>query len=188
MTDPQTKPEILRELRALHERSTRYWDAFSTSDFLAPIGDAWSPADNVRHLGKSVRAVVRGLRMPKPFLFLLFGPSRRTSRGYGALRDVYRGILAGGGKAGRFAPVPEDAPADPAAWRRELMARREAAAKALESAIEPWSEKALDRYRMPHPLLGKLTVREMLFFTLYHNLHHVWTVARRTGIAFAAEG
>jgi len=188
MTAPQTKPEILRELKSLHERSTRYWDAFSTADFLAPIGDAWSPADNVRHLGKSVRAVARGLRVPKLLLFLRFGPSRRASRGYEELRDVYRGLLAEGGKAGRFAPAPEGAPADAAAWRRELMGRREADARALERAVEPWSEKALDRYRMPHPLLGELTVREMLFFTLYHNLHHVENVARRTGIGFAAEG
>jgi len=188
MAPPQTKPEILRELKALHERSTRYWDAFSTADFLAPIGDTWSPADNVRHLGKSVRAVARGLRVPKLLLFLRFGPSRRVSRGYEELRDVYRGLLAEGGKAGRFAPVPEGAPMDPAAWRRELMARREADAQALESAVEPWSEKSLDRYRMPHPLLGKLTVREMLFFTLYHNLHHVQNVARRMGIGFAGEG
>src|SRR6185369_6710340 len=113
-------------------------------------------------------------------------PSPRASRDYGGLRDVYRGILAGGGKAGRFAPALEALPADPAAWRRALMGRRELAAEALERAIEPWSETALDRYRMPHPLLGKLTVREMLFFTLYHNLHHIQNVARRTGIAFAA--
>jgi DinB superfamily len=187
MTDPQTRPEILQALRALHERSTRYWDAFSDTDFLAPIGEAWSPADNVRHLVKSISAVARGLRAPKPLLFVLFGPSRRASRDYGGLRDVYRGILAGGAKAGRFAPAPQGPPADPAAWRRELMARQEAAAEALERAIGPWSEKALDRYRMPHPLLGKLSVREMLLFTLYHNLHHVQNVARRTGIVFAVE-
>jgi hypothetical protein len=39
---------------------------------------------------------------------------------------------------------------------------------------------------MPHPLLGKLTVREMLLFTLYHNLHHVQNVARRKGLVFEA--
>jgi hypothetical protein len=32
---------------------------------------------------------------------------------------------------------------------------------------------------LPHPLLGKLTVREMLFFTLYHQRHHVAVVERR---------
>ena len=28
--------------------------------------------------------------------------------------------------------------------------------------------------------MGKLTVREMLFFTLYHQLHHIGVVKRRT--------
>jgi hypothetical protein len=54
-------------------------------------------------------------------------------------------------------------------------------ANSLCEATVPWGEGSLDRCRLPHPLLGKLTVREMLFFTLYHNLHHVQNVARRKG-------
>jgi hypothetical protein len=42
-----------------------------------------------------------------------------------------------------------------------------------------WSERQLDRIRLPHPVLGKLSVREMLFFTLYHNQHHIEAVKRR---------
>jgi hypothetical protein len=42
-----------------------------------------------------------------------------------------------------------------------------------------WREADLDRYLLPHPLLGKLTLREMLHFTLYHNYHHVQSVATR---------
>jgi hypothetical protein len=187
MIEPRTKPEILRELRTLHERSTRFWEAFSTADFLEPIGEAWSPADNVRHLSKSIRPLAQGLRVPKPLIFLRFGLSLRGSRGYEEIREVYQGILAGGADAGRFAPKPEGPSVDPEAWRRELMERREATAKALEEAIELWGERALDRCRLPHPLLGKLTVREMLFFTLYHNLHHVRNVARRKGLGFEAE-
>ena len=50
----------------------------------------------------------------------------------------------------------------------------------LEGAAELLTSQAdLDRYRLPHPLLGKLTVREMLFFTVYHNYHHVRSVADR---------
>jgi hypothetical protein len=37
----------------------------------------------------------------------------------------------------------------------------------------------LERIRLPHPLLGRLTTREMLFFTLYHNQHHVEVAKRR---------
>ena len=42
----------------------------------------------------------------------------------------------------------------------------------LLSAVEKWDETELDQYMLPHPILGKLTVREMLFFTIYHNLRH----------------
>lgn len=30
----------------------------------------------------------------------------------------------------------------------------------------------LDKYILPHPLLGKLTIREMMYFTIYHVEHH----------------
>ena len=41
----------------------------------------------------------------------------------------------------------------------------------------PWEddnilEKDLDFYVLPHPLIGKLTLREMLFFCIYHVQHH----------------
>ncbi|MCB9182399.1 MAG: DinB family protein [Flavobacteriales bacterium] len=43
-----------------------------------------------------------------------------------------------------------------------------------------WSESDLERYLLPHPLLGKLTLREMLYFTLYHVQHHQALVQRDT--------
>jgi len=49
----------------------------------------------------------------------------------------------------------------------------------LSAAVRRWDEAALDRYQLPHPILGKLTVREMLYFTLYHLGHHAQIVAAR---------
>ena len=45
--------------------------------------------------------------------------------------------------------------------------------RGLTKAMEKWTESQLDAYRLPHPLLGRLTVREMMLFTLIHNQHHV---------------
>jgi len=39
--------------------------------------------------------------------------------------------------------------------------------------IKNYNEANLDKYIIPHPLLGKLTLREMLFFTIHHNEHHL---------------
>ena len=34
------------------------------------------------------------------------------------------------------------------------------------------SEEELDTIFIPHPLLGKITLRELYYFTIYHILHH----------------
>jgi hypothetical protein len=42
----------------------------------------------------------------------------------------------------------------------------------LARRIDRFSETQLDQLILPHPLLGKLTLREMLYFTIYHVQHH----------------
>ena len=42
----------------------------------------------------------------------------------------------------------------------------------LVTKLDELTENELDKYIFPHPLLGKLTLREMLYFTIYHVRHH----------------
>jgi hypothetical protein len=179
--EPRTRTEIVAALASLHEQSTQFWRSFDDLAFFAPLGDAWSPADNVRHLDRSIKPLTQVLRLPVPIVWLVFGPARAPSRGFIAVREAYRAELAKGLTAGRYAPPPAAAPDDPTETRRGLMMRRDLRARSLVAAISDWDERDLDRCRLPHPApgLGKLTVREMLFFTLYHNLHHVVNVAKR---------
>lgn len=179
MTDPDSAPEIAAALRRVREESAEYWKSFTTSEFLAPIGSAWSPAENVRHLTKSMRAVSQGLRMPRWVLWLAFRSSRGTSRGYTEIRETYRARLAKGASAGKFAPSPRAPSADADGERARVMAAHEAAVHELASLVLRWPERALNQRQLPHPLLGRLTVREMLLFTVYHNQHHVDVVRRR---------
>lgn len=179
---PVTGPGIRAALEELHAESVRYWSAMGTAVFLAPLGDAWSPAENVRHLTKSMRAVTQGLRVPRIVLLLRFGRPGHPSRSYETMRETYRARLAQGADAGRFGPGARPAGtvrADPEAERVQIMAYHATAVRGLLDAIQPWPERALDRRQLPHPLLGNLTVREMLLFTLYHNRHHVDGVRRR---------
>ena len=179
MPDPLTASDLSSDLeRVLHESAT-YWSSFATPDFFAPIGSAWSPADNVRHLTKSMRAVTRGLTMPRFLLRLLFGRAGTRSRSYDALVKDYRVVLENGGTAGSFAPNAQDSASFTEAERSRIMQVHATAIDTMRLAIARWDENALDRVRLPHPLLGKLTVREMLYFAVYHNQHHVEVVKRR---------
>ncbi len=53
--------------------------------------------------------------------------------------------------------------------------------KDLSKKIDKYSEVELDEYLLPHPLLGKLTVREMLFFTIHHVEQHQKITLRNLG-------
>jgi hypothetical protein len=178
MPTVQAGPEIASALRALHDESVRYWSSFDTPRFFAPIGGAWSPADNVRHLTRAMRAVNTGLNAPRWILWLRFGRGG-PSRSYAEMKDVYLARLARGASAGRFAPPPTRHSTD--ADRDRIMDFHANAVDTLTASISSWPEQALDARRLPHPLLGRLTVREMLFFTLYHNRHHLEGVQRRVG-------
>ncbi len=181
--EPSGRDEIVRELRALQENSRAFWSDFPTHEFFTPFGEAWSPADNVRHLLKSNRPVARALGMPKALIAVRFGLSLGASASYEGLRKRYYERLAAGQKAGRFGPAPLEPAEMNEAKRASLMVDLDAVFRNLASAASRWQEWQLDRLRLPHPALGKLTVREMLFFTLFHNLHHIENVARKAQAA-----
>ena len=172
------REEMLRKLDDVQAESAAYWRSFDTPAFFAKLGEGWSPAENVRHLVKSIRPVTKALGVPRLFLRLKFGKPRRASVGFEELRERYQGLLDAGGKAGRFAPSPREQ-GDLESWRKEILQQHAEANRALRAAIARWPEAAFDEYQLPHPLLGNLTVREMLYFTLYHQLHHINVVKRK---------
>jgi hypothetical protein len=180
-TDPYSRAELDAALAAAEQEVAAFFAALPGEALLRREGEAWSPAEHLRHLDRSVRAVTRGLEMPRWLLWLRFLPAGAPSRTFSGLRDAYRARLAAGGRAtAGFIPVREDVPAaEGDTYRVRLLERWAAANERLRAALARWPERSLDRIRMPHPLLGKITVREMMFFTLYHAHHHIAGVSRQ---------
>lgn len=184
-----TKAEIHAGLVRLQNEITTYLEGLAPDEFLAPQGEAWSPERHLRHLTKSVGAVAAGMRAPKILLRLKFGRPRKPSRSFEEVVEMYTAELASGARAtGRY--VPSDRPEEISAeeWCDGVFSRWQRASDALSGAIGRWSEAALERYQVPHPLLGAMTVREILFFTLYHNAHHARRIAERRALRKSASG
>jgi len=176
---PSTGPELREALGRLLAEGHAFLATLTTDEFFRTQGEHWSPADHVRHLRKSSTPVAAALRLPRLLLRVRFGTHDGASRSYDAIKTDYLARLAAGGQAGRFAPAPEPAAADPYTRRNEILTRWSAATLSLTNAARTWDEAALDRGQLPHPLLGPLTIREMLAFTVYHTEHHLRRVAER---------
>ena len=179
-------PTTRDEIRAAHREQQReignYVSGFSDDDFFAPQGEHWSPAGHLRHLAKSERAVTRGLGQPRLALLAL-GRSKSGSRGFDEVVEIYRAALAAGGEAGPYGPSDEVPDLSPEDWRDRIVDRWQGAGRALREALLGWREEHLDVYRLPHPLIGKLTLRELMLWNLYHNAHHARRIAERAGDA-----
>ena len=182
LPEPRTTDEIRQALRDLHDSSTEFWSSLPAEERFEPQGEAWSPVQHLEHLGSSNAPVAGALGTPKPLILLRFGPSLAASRDFAGVREFYQSALGNGLRArGPYVPKASEAPEDPEAHWQSVMDRRQRIADRLHARLEGWGETALDRLRLPHPALGKMTVREILYFTVYHNYHHVASVARRRG-------
>ena len=181
VSPPETSRQIVAEIGRLAAVVEAIAADFDTPRFFAPQfedGTArWSPAQQVRHLTRSTYPLARAFDMPRIALLLRFGPAMHARGSYLELVRRYEHLLESRPQAGRFAP-DADAHADDTR-RAEIMARFRDAISRLSGAVEPWSERSLDRYRLPHPLLGRLTLREMLWFTVFHTAHHGGQMERR---------
>ena len=58
----------------------------------------------------------------------------------------------------------------------ELVSQGKNSLDVLISYLQNWSEEELETYNCPHPVFGKITVREILYFTIYHVQHHNETI------------
>lgn len=168
------RSRITTELSLHHEAFLRSIRALHADRLDVQPSGKWSPAQHLEHIRMSVQPVAMALIVPRWFLRWRFGTPNRPPRTYEALVARYKEKLEAGGKApASFAPralrATEVGPTSDV-----LML----SVNTLCQRSQRWSEADLDHYLLPHPLLGKVTVREMLFFTIYHVQHHTALVER----------
>jgi len=128
---------------------------------------AWTAGQHTHHLTLSVKPLGMAFGLPGWVLRMLFGKPKAPSRTYEAVVAEYTLHLARGAKAAEAYIPPAAAPP-----RDVLLLHFEIQHQRLIAKLGKWSDPALDNHQLPHPILGKITMREMLYFTHYHILHH----------------
>lgn len=168
-----TKPDLINSLKVSNQRVIQWFTEIPAEQFFTRQGEAWSASDNVDHLIKSHKPITKALKLPRITLRAMFGKPEKASITYEELCQIYRDEIARGAQAsGRYLPNQEKPDSNAETKKRELLDQFSNASTELVSAAEKWDDKQLDDCLLPHPLLGKLTIREILFFTIYHNLRH----------------
>lgn len=160
--------ELIDNLKKNHTAFTDYINSLTAEEFMSSRNEKWSPGQQLDHIRISVKPVAQALAMPKLGLKTMFGKANRPSKSYDELVAKYKLKLQEGGVAtNRF--IPEDVTLG---QKEELIKSLTEIVSKLCKQLLDYSEKDLDELILPHPLLGKLTLREMMYFTMYHVTHH----------------
>jgi hypothetical protein len=172
-----TKEEIIKQLRLATEEFTNYTSQIDPASFFRQPKEKWSIAQNVDHLTKSTNTTRIAYGLPKFMVRLYAGKPNRLSRSYDELVNKYKMKLQQGGRAsGRFIPKV----ISPQTGKENLLSSFTASMNKLINTIEnKWPDPLLDQYIAPHPLLGKITLRELGYFTIYHTQHHLYIIKER---------
>lgn len=163
------RSQIIEELNAKYDGFARSIASLSEADFMFSLGgEKWTAGQQTDHLIRSLAPLNKALKLPAPVLKTMFGKADHASASYDEVVAGYRSKLAAGGSATPpFMPETIDF-----AQRNDLLNELRSQMEKLCKNVERFDDTKLDTLVLPHPLLGKLTLREMFCFTIYHGEHH----------------
>jgi hypothetical protein len=162
------KKEITRLLRENYKSFTRTILDLSDSEYQYTHNGKWNAGEQLEHLLLCTRPLVGVFGMDKAKIETLFGKSEGTKHSFEELAEIYRAKLSDGGQAPDKYVPGEALNGTKAEKCQEMLAL----VSSLCSRIEYLTDDDLDSLQIPHPLLGNLTLREMLYNMIYHVKHH----------------
>lgn len=159
---------IAELLESNHASFVKLVENMDEATFLNSSTGKWNAGQQLHHLYKSLRPLAIILCCPPFIIRLVWGTSNRPSRSFDGVVEKYKYKLSAGATATK-AFVPQLIPfSEKGTYARKVLATN-------DIIIKQWlrlANQQADKMVLPHPLLGKLTLREMMYFTIYHVAHH----------------
>ncbi|MDI9311726.1 MAG: DinB family protein [Limnohabitans sp.] len=162
------KQEILNQLYILHSEINDFIAINSQETLNKSRDNKWSQAEEIGHLINALQQTNKGLSLPKFFLKYKFGTCNRPERTYEELTQKYLDKLS-------TIQIPNNPfqIRNIATFKKEKISKNYLIQqKKFEKRINQFNEKQLSTLIIPHPLLGKITIREFVYFTHFHTKHH----------------
>lgn len=139
----------------------------------APEGK-WTVGQHTLHLLDSTKPLNFALSLPNFIIKWKFGTSNRAVRSYEDVIKRYEERLAQNRgnvyKGSQNMGIPE---VDKKAY---LLNRLQTEHRKLSYKTSHYSDKSLDHLILPHPLMGRMPLREIIMWSAHHVDHHLSSV------------
>lgn len=146
----------------LNQQEGNFWEK-------GPEGK-WTTGQHIQHLVDSIKKLNHALSFPSFMLKSKFGKSNRELRTYEQVVKKYQDKLVDNKeKAQKYNSALET----PSKKKfKSLVKTLNVQNKKLQYKTNKMSDNKLDSLILPHPLMGKMPLREIIMWTAYHTEHH----------------
>lgn len=161
-----TRQELIDDFVRNHHEVIDYMSSLDDPEFIYSQNGKWTAGQQLHHILLTIMPFPKVLPS-KEFIREKFGDIDRPAWNYETVLERYSKTSLQA--PGQFLPAGKIEPDQKAQLISEIQ-------KNLEDIKQVWvnyAEDELDRLTLPHPLLGKLTIREMFYLMAYHPLHHL---------------
>lgn len=165
------KTEIIESLELKHKELFTWLENYPDQKWVLGPKDKWTTGQHILHLVISIRMLNKALSMPKFLLKYKFGKSNRPSRSYKEVAKRYEDRLAENHVRART--FNQDLKTPTLKDKQQLKSTLQILNKKLQYKTNKFKDKNLDLLLLPHPLMGKMTLREVIMWTAYHTEHHL---------------
>jgi len=165
------KQELIAVFVANHQQVVQYIDGLEDSKFSYRYQDKWTAGEHLAHILLTITPFPKVLSS-KAFISAQFGTVDRQIWDYETVLHHY---------AQTSLKAPESyLPKDEVLYHQKaaIISGMQQHLTDIKNLLSNYSEEELDTLVLPHPLLGKLTIREMFYLMAYHPLHHQRQIER----------
>lgn len=172
-----SKEKLIFDLDDITEETINWFKDQPKDNFNRIIKEGkWTMAGHLYHLTKTTKEIGRGMSMPRIALRTTFGKCNRPERTFEEQYNKYINALENFKVTNGKSYIPSDTflpPAGKELDKEELIQWFSKEMTSLQKLIGKWKEKDLGVYLLPHPALGKMTIREIIYFSIFHTKHHL---------------
>ena len=171
------KSQIIEQFTIANKEMVEFYSSIPDEQFFSKPESGWSPLENIKHLNSAITVVAIFTRKELSFLLLLFGKGNSQNTIPEVVKN-YNDKLNSGSGAGVFTPLFSSNHIEPGRKEVELKTLQ-SSINTLIDVIRQWTDEEMDKTNILHPIMGIITVREMLYFNYYHLYHHSAKVQAR---------
>jgi len=165
-----TKTEVIDIVKQKHQILYEWLESHPNENWVKGPEGKWNTGEHIVHLIQSENALIKALWLPKFYLKYKFGTNNRDNRTYNQIVQKYQDKLAENPRV--LANISKNMPTIELTSKNSYVTKLEKKKMKLIKMFQKWTERDLDTFLLPHPLLGRMTIREIVIWTAYHTEHH----------------